>query len=180
MGRQLLFVLVSAAIAPACTTILGNPELAQWEHDLAYQIDSHPIELEVGSSGHFATGEVDSTRHPQLAKAWDQGAAPASPLIGREPAYWLRALDITRQEDHSHIYVKALAPYPVRLSLLVKESDQWVLLGQLDSTPWSTGIHFASLQVDYPAQTGTQLTIRVEGAHQANESLLRLRFVDTP
>jgi hypothetical protein len=178
MRRKLTLVALSAALLPACAALTQPAALAQFEHELVYGTDIDAYDLEVELDGAtFATGDVDKVRYPQLAAAWTAGEAPKSPLIGRDPALWLRQLDVTPilgSGGQGELAAKAMAPYPVRLTLLAIEDGQQVALTQGNSESWSPATHFAKLGVRYAAESGTVIIVRMEGAHQAHETRVRL------
>jgi len=178
MWRKFPVIILLAVATPACTTISRTPGPAQLDHELFYGIDTNPTQLEVPLDGAvFVSGEIDSRVYRRLAAAWEAGEKPSYPLIGREPALWLRELEVTPILDSGgkvHLEAKALAPYPVRLTLLAMEDGQPATLSQTNSEAWSAGSHFGSVSVDYAAFSGTMIIVRVEGAHQAMESWVRL------
>lgn len=178
MRRKLPVVALLVTVFPACAALTRPASLAQFEHELVYGTDIDAYDMEVPMSGAtFATGDVDKVRYPQLAAAWTSGAAPKSPLIGRDPALWLRQLDVTPMIGSGGqvaLEAKVMAPYPVRLTMLAIEDGQEVALTQGNSEPWSAATHFATLSVDYLADSGTVIIVRMEGAHQAHESHVRL------
>ena len=178
MWRKFPVIILLAAVTPACTTISRTPGPAQLDHELFYGIDTNPIQLEVPLDGAtFTSGEIDSRVYRRLADAWEAGEKPSYPLIGREPALWLRELEVTPilgSGGKVHLEAKALAPYPVRLTLLAMENGSPATLTQTNSEAWSSGSNFAAVAVDYAAFSGSLLIVRVEGAHQAMESWVRL------
>ncbi|MDP7062150.1 MAG: hypothetical protein QF489_04350 [Planctomycetota bacterium] len=178
MRRTFPVVALLAIVFPACAALTRPASLAQFEHELSYGTDIDAYDLEVPLSGaSFATGDVDKVRYPQLARAWTAGEAPPSPLIGRDHAIWLRQLDVTPMlgtDGQVNLEAKAMAPYPVRLTILAIEDDREVALTQGSSEPWSAATHFAKLNVDYLAGSGTVIIVRMEGAHQAHETHVRL------
>lgn len=178
MWRKCPAVLILIAAMPACATISQSPGLAQFDHELFYGIDDNPVELSVPlSGGVYSSGTVDARVHPRLAEAWEAGKEPSYPLIGRQPAMWLRELSVTPMIGSGgkvKLETKALFPHPVRLTLLAIEDGRPATLSQTNSESWSTGIHFATMAVDYQAFAGTVIIIRVEGAHQATETLVEL------
>ncbi len=177
------FCLLLGLGASACTSPTGPTGLAQWEHQAFYQLDTNTIWLEVPAEGaSWSNADVHDAHNPALTRAWEAAEAPASPLIGRDHAQWIRALDAHMNEDGSlHLAAKALAPYPIRFSLIAVENGQERLLGQLDSEAWSAGTHFAKVGVDYLLPQGDAMVIlRSEGAYQAMESMLRVHPVQPP
>ncbi|MFK5956824.1 MAG: hypothetical protein QM477_10310 [Planctomycetota bacterium] len=178
MWRKLPVIILFAAVIPACTTISRTPGPAQLDHELFYAIDTNPVNLEIPLSGAtFSNGSIDATVYRRLAAAWEAGEKPSYPLIGREPALWLRELEVTPvlgSGGKVHLEAKALAPYPVRLTLLAMEGGHPATLSQTNSEAWSAGSHFGAVSADYAAFTGTIIIVRVEGAHQAMESWVRL------
>jgi len=163
---------------PACAALTEPAGLAQFEHEVFYGTDIDAYDLPVATDGSsFATGDVDKVRYPQLAAAWTAGEAPKSPLIGRDHAIWLRQLDVTPVIDANgqvELVAKAMAPYPIRLTMLAIEDGKEVALSQGNSEAWSAATHFAKLGVQYMAENGTVIIVRMEGAHQAHETHVRL------
>lgn len=178
MWRKFPAVLFLLAAIPACATISQTPGLAQFDHELFYGIDDNPVLLPVPlSGGIYSSGAVDATVYPQLAAAWDSGAAPSYPLVGRKPALRLRELEVKPMLGTGgkvKLDTKVLFPYPVRVTLLALEDGRPATLSQANSSSWSTTAHFASMEVDYQAFAGTVIILRVEGAHQATETWVEL------
>jgi hypothetical protein len=178
MRRKFPVVILFAAAMSACATVNRVPGVAQFDHEIFYGFDDDPVRLVVPMEGAtFSTGSVDRTRYPKLADAWEAGAKPASPLIGREPALSIRELAVTPLVGTGgkvRLQAKALTPFPVRLTLLAVEDGVPSVMSQANSESWSTGSHFADLQVDYSASAGTIIIVRTEGAHQAFESWVQL------
>jgi len=178
MWRKFPVIILFAVAISACTTISRTPGPAQLDHELFYGLDTKPAKLEIPLGGAtFSTGSIDSTVYRRLAAAWEAGEKPSYPLIGREPAVWLRELKVTPVLDSGgkvHLEAKTLAPYPVRLTLLAMEGERSATLAQSNSEAWSAGSHFGSVSADYAAFSGSIIIVRVEGAHQAMESWVRL------
>jgi hypothetical protein len=178
MLRKLPCVVILVTLLPACAALTEPAGLAQFEHEVFYATDIDAYDLPVGLEGaSFATSVIDKVRYPQLAAAWAAGAAPKSPLIGRDPALWLRQLDVTPLVDTDgqvELVAKAMAPYPVRLTVLAIEDGHEVVLVQGNSEAWSAATHVAKLGVGYVAGSGTVIILRVEGAHQAHETHVRI------
>lgn len=178
MRRKFPVVILSAALIPACATVNRMPGVAQFDHEIFYGFDQTPVQLVVPMDGAtYSTGSVDATVYPKLADAWEAGAKPASPLIGREPALSIRELTVTPVVGSGgkvRLDAKSLAPFPVRLTLLAVEDGVPAIMSQANSEAWSTGSHFADLQVDYQAYAGSIIIVRTEGAHQAFESWVQL------
>jgi len=178
MLRKLPCVVILVTLLPACAALTEPAGLAQFEHEVFYATDIDAYDLSVTAQGaSFASGIVDKVRYPQLAAAWAAGAAPKSPLIGRDPALWLRQLDVTPVIDTDgqvELVAKSMAPYPVRLTVLAVEDGHEVALVQGNSEAWSAATHVAKLGVRYVAKTGSVIIVRVEGAHQVHETHVRL------
>jgi hypothetical protein len=178
MWRKLPFVVILVSLLPSCAALTEPAGLAQFEHEVFYGTDIDAYDLPVALEGAtFTTGEVDKVRYPQLAAAWTAGEAPKSPLIGRDPALWLRQLDVTpvlNSGGQVELQAKAMAPHPVRLTVLAIEDGKEVALVQGNSEAWSSATHVAKLGVSYVANAGTVIIVRAEGAHQAHETHVRL------
>jgi len=175
--------LLLALIASACTILTGPSTVAQWENQAFYGLDRDNILMEIDEhGGHYASEDIGEAHNLSLSRAWEAGEAPAAPLIGRDPAMWIRSLDATLNPDGSlHLLAKALAPYPIRFSLTTMEGGQERLLGQLFGSAWSTGTHFAKVEVDYRlASPQATLILRIEGINQTMESVLHLQVKAAP
>lgn len=182
MSRLPLVACALALTGLACSTPTGPRALAQWEHQAFYGLDQDTVWLEVDADGvSWANEDVADARNAQLTRAWEAGKTPAAPLIGRDHAMWVRALDARVAVDGSLVLsAKALAPYPIRFSLIAMEDGEERLLGQLESEAWSAGTHFAKVEADYLMMHPEALLIlRSEGAYQAVESRLRLAPVQS-
>jgi len=183
MRRKLPFVAILVSLFPACAALTEPAGLAQFEHEVFYGTDIDAYDLEVPLSGAtFASGEVDEVRYRKLAAAWAAGEAPKSPLIGRDPALWLRQLDVTpvlNSGGQVELVAKAMAPFPIRLTVLAIEDGREVALVQGNSDAWSAATHVAKLDVTYAAHAGTVIIVRSEGAHQAHETHVRLMPADS-
>lgn len=178
MRRKLPVVALLVTLFPACSAPTKPAFLAQFEHELVYGTDIDAYNLAVPLKGaSFATDDVDKVRYPQLAAAWTAGEAPKVPLFGRNHAMWIRQLDVTpvlNTDGQVQLSAKALAPYPIRLTVLAIEDGKEVALTQGNSQAWSAATHFAKLDVDYLADSGSVIIVRMEGAHQAHETHVRL------
>lgn len=176
------FTLLLALGVSACSSPTGPNGLAQWEHQAFYQLDANTIWLEVPAEGaSWSNADIREAHNHALTRAWEAGEKPISPLIGRDHAQWIRALHAHMNEDGSlHLAAKALAPYPIRFSLVAVENGQERLLGQLNSESWSAGTHFAKIDLDYLLPQGQAMVIlRSEGAYQAMESILQVQPVQS-
>lgn len=135
--------------------------------------------LVVGAQGAaWQHGELDAARHPQLAEAWRRGAAPDAPLIGRDPGVQLRALRVLPPAQPGGAWrldARALAPYPVRLTLLAEQDGLLTPVGSTESALWNRRSHFARVSAEARLPENALVALRIEGAYQASESLLRLR-----
>lgn len=134
--------------------------------------------LAVGKQGAaWQHGELDATRHPRLAAAWQRGAAPSAPLIGRDPGAQLRALHVLPPAQPGGAWrldARALAPYPVRLTLLAEQDGLLTPVASGESELWNRRSHFARVEAEVSLPDHALVAVRIEGAYQAFESLLRL------
>jgi hypothetical protein len=164
--------------ASACVQPTHPAGLAKAEHSLFWNLGDATVILPLTAEGAaWSSGAVDPVLYPLLAEAWAAGARPAMPLYGRDHAMWLRALRVTpltAAADNVRLEAKALAPYPICLSLLIEENGELVPLGSCNSEMWSLGKHFARVDLPHPTRADTVVVVRVEGGHQAFESRLRL------
>lgn len=173
---QRLLVLGFAALA--CVQPGRPVALARADHALFWNAAGVEIPLALAAEGaSWSSGEVDPVLHPRLAEAWERGEAPASPLIGRDPGLWLRAVDLTPppQPDGAWtLRARALAPFPVRLSVQVERDGALEPVAAAESAVWNRYTHFASVEAPALLDPGALLCVRVEGRFQAFETRLRL------
>ncbi len=169
---------VLLAGAGSCVQTTQPAGLAGAEHRLFWNLGDATADLPVPVEGAaWSNGEVDPVLVPLLAEAWTAGERPAMPFYGRDHAMWLRALRVTPLSDAAdnlRLEAKALAPYPIRLSLLIEENGALVPLDCSNSEMWSLGKHFARVEFRHPAGAGSVVVVRVDSAHQATESRVRL------
>lgn len=179
MRWKLLLAVFAISLLPSCAALTRPAFLAGFEHELSYGTDIDSYDLQVPAAGaSFANDQVDSVRYPRLADAWNAGEAPATPLFGRDPALWLRQLDVTPIPAETGMQyaldAKVMAPYPIRMTLLAMEGGREVALAQGNSESWSPATHVARLGVSYTIEEGSVIIVRMEGAHQVHESHVRL------
>ncbi|MBC8369738.1 MAG: hypothetical protein H8E25_07050 [Planctomycetes bacterium] len=163
---------IVALLLSACGSATQPYGLAAFEHQLfGAQTTSEHI-LELGQSATFSSEKIDAQLHPRLAAAFDASTAPAYPLIGRDHANWVRAIEINRTLDSKsfQIFAKSLSPYPTRLSLFIVTAEGANLLADTNSSVWNTGTHFALVDNTLKLQDGDVLIMRNEGAKQSFES----------
>jgi hypothetical protein len=153
--------------------------VASVDHAMLYKlsVDNHELYL---SSGHAAydSGAIDAAIQPKLATAFERGFLE-HPLIGRDHANWVRHLSIEPGSEHGkyNLVAKGLAPYPIRLSLINRTAIGDMLIKRIDSEPWNTGTHFATVsEKDFRLEDGSELIVRHEGAKQGFDSLLTIRL----
>lgn len=173
--------ILAALLAASCAAPGRPASLARADHALFWKPDRSAETLAVGPHGAaWQLGTLDAALHPRLVEAWQRGAAPAVPLHGRDPGAWLRAVEATPSaEGGLRLRAKALAPIPLRLTLLADDGDALRPVAWSESAAWNRHAHFASLEVELPRFHGdTEVVIRVEGGYQAFES--RLRLVPAP
>ncbi|MCX8267066.1 MAG: hypothetical protein OTI37_05585 [Planctomycetota bacterium] len=163
-------LLCSCGIATQVTSI------ASAEHELFNElsVSEHLINLDSSGAGHFSSATIDAELHPRLAAAFAAGQAPSYPLIGRDHAQWVRSLDIVAGSDAGWhlVTVKALAPYPIRLSLIKREAQGEQLIANINSEMFNSATHFARLSGELKLQNGDVFIVRHEGARQAFENVI--------
>jgi hypothetical protein len=165
-------LLCSCGIATQATSI------ASFEHKQFYELSvgEHFITLDSLGAGHFASGTIDAELQPRLAAAFASGYAPSYPLIGRDHAQWIRSLDIIAGSG-SGLYLltaKALAPYPIRLSLIKRNAQNEYLIAKIDSAIFNSATHFARVIEEVAVQDGDVFIVRHEGARQAFEDVITI------
>jgi hypothetical protein len=165
-------LLCSCGIATQATSI------ASFEHKQFYELSvgEHPITLNSSGAGHFASDIIDAELQPRLAAAFASGCAPSYPLIGRDHAQWIRSLDIIAGSGGG-LYLltaKALAPYPIRLSLIKRNAQNEYLIARIDSAVFNSATHFARVIEEVAVQDGDVFIVRHEGARQAFEDVITI------
>lgn len=162
-----------------CAQPTQVPALARAEHAWFGGKSQREVELRVDSSGGvWSSGAPDPVVHPQLAAAWERAEAPRTPLIGRDSGLWLRALRVVSAEDGAmSLEAKALAPFPVRLTLLLDDGGGEQEISADDSSTWNRNTHFACVRSTATLAEGSLVVVRVEGGYQAFETRLRVRLV---
>lgn len=139
-----------------------------------FGVGEHHINLDSYGAGHFASATIDAELQPRLAAAFATGQASSYPLIGRDHAQWIRSLDIIAGSG-SGLYLltaKALAPYPIRLSLIKRDAQGERLISKINSAVFNSATHFASGTVELEVHNGDVFIVRHEGARQTFESVI--------
>lgn len=176
--RTLAQLVAIASTAIACTQPGQPAALARADHALFWSDAGVEETLWIGSGGGFwQHGELDKNTYPALFEAWQLGQTPRVPLYGRDPGLQLRALTAyppARAGDAWRLQAKALSSHPIRLTLLADRGGVLTPIGSVESEMWNRRSHFARVDASAGLQDGSLVAIRVEGAYQAFESLLRL------
>lgn len=178
-ARSLALLALGAASASSCVQPGQPAALARADHALFWSPTAREEALLVGDDGGvWQHGALDAERHPGLAEAWQRGAAPRAPLYGRDPGVHLRTLRAYPPEQPGGAWrldARALAPYPIRLTVLADQGGVLAPVARDESEMWNRRSHFARAEASVRLPDGALVAVRVEGAHQAFESLLRLR-----
>jgi len=142
----------------------------------SFGVSEHHINLDPSGAGHFASATIDAELHPRLAAVFAAGQAPSYPLIGRDHAQWIRSLDISagRGGDLYLLTAKALAPYPIRLSLIQRKAQGEQLIANIYSEVFNSATHFASIIEEVEVRNGDVFIVRQESAHQAFEDVITI------
>ncbi|MDP6963172.1 MAG: hypothetical protein QGF46_03305 [Planctomycetota bacterium] len=158
----------------SCGTATQPLGVALLEHDLFYEISTETTQLElINGEGHFSSSEISTELQPQLSRAFAIGELN-TPLIGRDHANWVRDLKIIpgEKENQFVLTAKALAPYPVRLSLIHRAEKGDLLLSRSNSNAWNSGTHFAIVKSDFEMKNSATLIVRTEGAKQGVDNVV--------
>jgi len=172
-------VLACFTVSASSCTQPGQPAaLARADHSLFWSESGAEVRLVVGANGGtWQHGELDAALYPELAKAWTLGQTPRVPLFGRDPGVQLRALDAFPPQQPGEpwrLRAKALSAYPIRITVLADQGGILTPVGAAESEMWNRRSHFARADAVVRIPEGALVAVRVEGAYQAFESLLRL------
>jgi hypothetical protein len=124
-------------------------------------VGEHLINIDSSGEGHFASDTIDAELQPRLAAAFAAGEAPSYPLIGRDHRQWIRSLDIIASSDVGwySLTAKALAPYPIHLSLSKRNAQGEYLIAEINSEAFNRSTHFASVLEKVELRNGDVLIV---------------------
>lgn len=182
MARPPILALLAAiaALAVACAQPGYPVAMARADHALFHDANGEQEWVLGAEGGAWQHGELDPVRYSALHAAWLKGAAPDAPLHGRDPGVQLRAIAAfppAQRGEPWRLEAKALSGHPIRLSVLLADGGALQEAVAVESVPWNRHTHFARAELTARLETGAVVAIRIEGAHQAFDSRLRLRLV---
>jgi hypothetical protein len=136
-------------------------------------VGEHLVSIDSSGSGHFASATIDAELQPRLAAAFAAGEAPSYPLIGRDHAQWIRSLDIVASSDDGwySLTAKALAPYPIKLSVSKRNAQGEYLIAETDSEVFNRATHFASVLEKVELRNGDVLIVSAPRSSDEFDSL---------